>query len=318
MTDWSKLNEALLQQEEFSKLFFDSASLSDKQKEEHLKTLVLALHSESTGIVDAVNYKEHRRQNNPVDTQKILYKSVDAYRYILAILNLWGIDANTFTSALHQKDDFLHYRHMLKDKMWNGQPIVLFDLDDVLADFRSSFCNFVTEDSGVFIDPDSTEYYNVSAFKAHGLSNEYYFRTFMDTHGFLKLGLNSKYHELLKTLKEEGFWIQILTSRPSSNMTAYYDTYSWLKRHDIPADGVAFSAEKFVWLAEQDFYTKARVIAVDDSAKHAAEYVKHGVQTLVPKKTYNSEVSTLRGVHYISDDTDPFPIAVKAVESQLV
>ena len=101
-------------------------------------------------------------------------------------------------------------------------------------------------------------------------------------------------------------------------MTAYYDTFSWLKRHDIPADGVAFSAEKFVWLAEQSFYTKARVIAVDDSAKHAAEYVKHGVPTIVPQKTYNAEVESLKGVHYISDSDDPFPIAVKVSESQLV
>ena len=313
MTDWSKLNEALLQQAEFSKLFFNSDDLSNKQKEEHLKTLVLALHSESTGIVDAVNYKDHRRQSNPVDTQKILYKSVDAYRYILAILNLWGIDATTFTDALHQKDDFLHYRHMLKDKTWNGQPIVLFDLDDVMAEFREAFCNFVTKDSGVFIDPDSTEYYNVSAFKAHGLSNEYYFRTFMDTHGFLSLNLNDKYHKLLTDLKREGFWIQVLTSRPASNMTAYYDTFSWLKRHNIPADGVAFSAEKFVWLAEQHFYSKAKVIAVDDSAKHAAEYVKHGVPTVVPRKPYNAEVASLKDVFYVDDDVDPFERVVELI-----
>jgi len=313
MNDWSKLADALKRQSAFSDLFFQSDQLTDKKKEELLKTFVLALHSEATGIVDAVNYKDHRRVNNPVDIQKILYKCVDAYRYILAMLNLWGIDSETFSNALQQKDDFLHYRHSLKDKVWDGQPIVLFDLDDVLAEFRESFCDYVTKDSGILIDPNSTEYYNVSAFKAHNLSNEYYFRTFMENHGFLGLSLNKKYNKLLRDLKEAGCWIQILTSRPSSNMTAYYDTYSWLKRHDIPADGVAFSPEKFVWLAEQSFYTKAKVIAVDDSAKHAAEYVKHGVPTVVPHKPYNTEVSSLKNIVYVLDNDDALPRALEII-----
>jgi hypothetical protein len=96
-------------------------------------------------------------------------------------------------------------------------------------------------------------------------------------------------------------------------MTAYYDTFSWLKRHNIPADGVAFSAEKFVWLAEQHFYSKARVIAVDDSAKHAAEYVKHGVPTVVPRKPYNAEVASLKDVFYIDNDVDPFERVVEII-----
>lgn len=314
MTDWSKFSDALLRQKDFSDKFFDSNRLTNEQKEDVLKTFVLALHSEATGICEGINYKDHRRHIDPIDLQKILYKSVDAYRYVLAILNLWGIEADTFASALQQKDDFLHYRHALKDNVWSGQPIVLFDLDDVLAEFREKFCKFVTNQSGVFVDPNSKEYYNASVFKENGLSSEHYFRKFIDTHGFLDLNLNDKYHNLLNRLRSAGCWIQIVTARPEKNLTCFYDTYSWLTRHDIPADGVAFSPEKFAWLSSQSFYHEARVVAIDDSAKHAAEYVKHGVPTIVPKKTYNTEVSNLKDVLYVNETQDPFNDIVKMLK----
>jgi len=303
--DWSNLSVALSRQSEFSSLFFDCNNMSVKQKQEMLKTFVLSLHAESTGIADAVNYKDHRMLPDSVDLQKILYKSVDAYRYVLAILNLWGISSSTFESALQQKDEFLHYRNFLSKKTWKGEPIVLFDLDDVLAEFRDEFCKFVTQGSGVFIDPSSNEYYNITTFKNHGLSNENYFRNFVDNHGFLRLGLNSKYFKFMQALKQEGFWVQILTARPSENSSCFYDTYSWLYRNSIPADSVAFAPEKFAWFANQPNYSVAKCFAVDDSAKHSAEYVKHGVPCLVPQKTYNSEVNGLKDIIYVKDDDDP-------------
>lgn len=305
MSDWSDLENALLLQKKFSDLLFSSETMSSFQREEQLKTLALALHSEISGIVDAVNYKDHRRQENPVDVQKILYKSVDAYRYILAILNLWDIDSNSFSTALSQKDDFLHYRYNMSGKTWSGQPVVLFDMDDVLAKFRESFCAWATKECGHFIDPESDEYYNVREFKKHNVNSEHYFKKFMDNHGFLHLERDESYFGLLNHLRDAGYWIQIVTSRPSSNLTCFYDTHSWLFRNGISADGVAFAPEKFVWLTDQKFYSAGKYFAVDDSAKHSAEYAKHGVKVLVPEKTYNQEVRSISNVTYVPKGSNP-------------
>lgn len=315
--DWSNLPDAFLRQEEFSSLFFQKKNLTLNQKQEILKTFVLSLHSEATGICEAINYKDHRLLPDSVDKQQILYKSVDAYRYVLAILNLWELSPEEFSNALRQKDDYLHYRHEISNKAWCNQPVVLFDLDDVLAEFRVEFCDFVTKDSGVLISPDSNEYYNISKFKEHGLSNEYYFKSFVNGHGFLRLKPNNVYVDFLNKLKEMGFWIQILTARPEKDLTCFYDTYSWLHRHGIPADGVAFAPEKFVWAASQTFYSKVNFFAVDDSPKHAAEYVKHGVSVVVPQKPYNSEVANLTNVKYIPDGIDPHKFCKTFIESYL-
>lgn len=308
MTKWSELEFALKEQKRFSDNFFDVEELSDSQKQEMLKTFALSLHSEATGIADAVNYKDHRMIEHPIDTQRILYKSVDVYRYVLAIMNLWGISVSSFASALEQKDDYLHYRHGLSSKKWqSGQPVALFDLDDVIAEFRASFCTFVTQDSGVFIDPEDVEYYSASTFKSNGLDNEGYLKKFVEAHGLLTLGVNDTYMNFMRRLREDGFWIQIVTARHDSNLTVLYDTYSWLRRKEIPADGVAFTPEKFLWLSRQNFYKEhAKVIAIDDSAKHSAEYVKHGVTTIVPQKPYNTEVSSLAGAVYVPSGIKPY------------
>jgi hypothetical protein len=303
--NWSILEEALAAQKVFSDLFFDSSSLTDKQREEQLKTLVLALHSEVTGVAEAVNYKDHRCTDEPIDQSKILYKTVDAYRYILAIMNLWGIDWNNFAAALSQKDDFLHYRHRLAGRSWDGQPVALFDMDDVLANFRKSFCDWSSKKCGHFIDPESDEYYNVREFKKLGISSEGYFKEFMDGHGLAHLERDESYVGLLNHLKTQGYWIQIITSRPSSELTCFYDTYSWLRRNDIEADGVAFAPEKFIWLTKQPFYNSGKHFAVDDSAKHSAEYAKHSVKVLVPEKSYNQEVRGINNVVYVPRGANP-------------
>lgn len=311
MSDWTRLGPALAEQEKFSSIFFDREMLDDASKQEMLKTFVLALHSDATGIVEAVNYKDHRRETHPVDTQTILYKSVDVYRYVLAILNLWGFSEAEFAAALEQKDDYLHYRHEMSLKAWSGQPVVLFDMDDVLAEFRTSFCTYVTSETGVYMDPLCPEYYNSATLKEHGLSGEDYFKSFVDKHGFRDLPRCEPYIALLTRLKEVGYWVQILTARPERSPIAVYDTYSWLRRNSIPADAVAFAPEKFSWLSQQRYFNKTKVFAIDDSAKHAAEYAKHGVTVLVPEKSYNREVAGLDRIVYVPKDEDPLQHVIK-------
>lgn len=316
MIDWTELSAALCQQKTFSDLFFDSEEISVKEKEDILKTFVLSLHSEVTGIAEGVNYKDHRRQSIPIDKQKILYKTVDAYRYLLAILNLQGINSDEFSKALQQKDDFLHYRNNLKNKSWSGQPVILFDLDDVLSEFRTGYYKFILDETGVLLNAEGHEYYNITELKNAGLDNELLFNKFIDNHGFLNLDVNSKWNDVLVRLKEQGYWIQIITARPALNTTVFYDTYSWLVRHQIPADGVSFSFEKFPWLSSQPFYRTGNFIAIDDSSKHAAEYAKHNVVTVVPQKSYNTEVKLLENVIWTPHETDPFSTILEYIKAR--
>ena len=249
---------ALKRQKEFSDLFFSSDLLTTKQKEEITKTFALALHSEITGIASAVNFKNHRQIKNEVDHHKILFKSVDAFRYVLAILNLWEIKPEDFETACESKDLFLHMRHTLEKNAWSGEPVVLVDVDDVLAHFRKSFFDWLRVTKGIDTPVTCPEYYNVSDVLAAGLAPEQVFREFIEDGGFLILEENTSLISAVNKLKDEGYWIHLVTARPSDNLKCYHDSYMWLSQTDLKFDAIEFTGEKFRWLADQEFYKRRK------------------------------------------------------------
>tara|TARA_B100000683_G_C12429960_1_gene531317 strand:- start:167 stop:1126 length:960 start_codon:yes stop_codon:yes gene_type:complete len=286
------LINALNTQREFSNLFFDPESLTEKEKEEITKTFVLSLHTAASDLVSAVNYKDHRQTHHEVDHAKIVYKSVDVFRYMLATLNLWQINPEDFVDACEAKDNFLHMRHTHEGKKRREQQkVVVFDCDDVIAGFRETFNSWLASERGVNVDPESKEYYNTVGVKEAGFEPEAVFRDFISSSGFRKLPVDPKVAEVMNMLRQKGYWIQILTARPSDNLRCYYDTYWWLKMNNIPFDSIGFSGEKFRWLSDQDYYSEGAVVcAIDDSPKHAAELAKHGIRVIVPALPYNEEV----------------------------
>ena len=85
------IENLLKQQEKFSNLFYDKDEMSPKEKEEMLKTLTLAMHSEVTEIVSSCDYKVFDKYNFTFDRDKLVYNSIDVFRYLLAIMNLYEI-----------------------------------------------------------------------------------------------------------------------------------------------------------------------------------------------------------------------------------
>ena len=97
--------------------------------------------------------------------------------------------------------------------------------------------------------------------------------------------------EEVNKLYEKGYWIQLLTARPSDNLKCLYDTYAWAFSSSLKFHELAFSGEKFRWLSDRDYYEKGRVVcAIDDSPKHSLEYAKHGVPVFSPSLPYNTEL----------------------------
>jgi hypothetical protein len=287
-------------QDEFSSLFFDKSEMTEHQKEEMTKSFALALHAEATGLATSVNFKDHRLVKHDIDKNKILYKSVDAFRYLLATLNLWEFNTSDFVGAFWDKDLYLHMRHKMEKNKWNGQPVILVDLDDVLNEFRECFTDWLNEERGIFVSPDSTEYYSTKEVKEAGFLPEGVFQEFIEERQLRYISRNEKMIDVINKLHDEGYWIQIITARPSDNLLCLYDTYHWLHHSGLNFHNLDFSPEKFRWLVQKDFYdADAVVCAIDDSAKHSSEYAKHGIDVLSPVKSYNKELeNTLKVTMY--------------------
>jgi len=295
------LAESLRRQKKYSDLFFDPKNLTIKEREELMKTFALSLHSEISDLVSAVNFKSHRMIDNPVDQNKILYKSVDAFRYILAVLNLWEITSDVFVEACEDKDLFLHRRHLMSERSCKGRSVVIFDIDDVIAEFRMSFNMWLEVKYNIKTNPHDKQYYSASEFKNAEIETETAFDTFILEDGFRNLPINSTAVEAMRMCKAAGYWIQLLTARPRDNLKCFYDTHRWLHEMSIPYDSIDFSPEKFLWLTGQEFYAKGNVVcAIDDSTKHASEYAAHGIPVIVPVKSYNEDTKNVAGITRIN------------------
>lgn len=263
----------------------------EKDKELITQNLALCTHAELSSLVNALNYKHHHGDLGKIDKGSILYESVDVIRYMLAIINVWDISSEEFEEAFKKKDSYLHARKRIDDNPWQGQPVVIVDIDDVLAEFRSSFANWLKVEKNINPNVESNEYYFINALKKSGENPEQIFFDFMAADGFLWLGLVDGCVAFLNELKQRGYWLHMLTARPEDNLMCFYSTYQWLSMHNIPFDDLSFSNEKFRWCAQSKYYDSGAIkFAIDDSPKHAMEYARHGIQVMVPSKSYNEHI----------------------------
>ena len=290
-----KLQDLKEIQKKFSDLFFDEKQMTEEERIERHKVFTLALHSEVSSLSDAVHYKDHRPIASETDRQKILYESIDLLRYNLAILNLWEFSSEEIEDAFDSKNAYLWDRETRGIQNWSGQPVVIFDVDDVIAQFRLGFFKWVEETYNVKFDIEDPSYYVTQP--VGDMTNEEVFMQFIKEGGIRTLEANHNVIESMKKLQNLGVWIHLLTARPSDNLKCLYDTHYWLSEMSIPYNSVSLSSEKYRWLADKPFFRENKIVcAVDDSPKHASEYAQHDIVVFVPKRSYNTDVWDVENV----------------------
>ena len=268
------------------------SDLSQQQKEVHTQQLALCAHAELSSLVNATNFKKHHGSLEKVDRDNILYESIDILRYVQAIQNVWNISSEEIETAFVAKDAYLNARERIKRNEWQGQPVAIVDMDDVLVDFRRCFANWLNEEYGILPDVESNEYYFITALSKIDVNPEEVFANFIAKDGFAKLQPNVGAKYFIDELKNRGYWIQILTARPEEDLRCMYNTYQWLEKYNFRYDDIAFSSEKFRWCAKSKYYdSRSIAFAIDDSPKHASEYAKHGIRVKVPVKSYNKSIN---------------------------
>lgn len=276
-----------------NKIVGPANQLTQELKEKITQENVLCAHAELSALVNATNYKNHHSHSEPLANRKtVLYEAVDVIRYMMATLNTWEITDGEFEKAFDKKDIYLNKHYEFQQKKWEGQPVAIVDIDDVLANFREGFASWLFNNFGVKPDVNSKEYYFISALSQINLNSETVFKMFLDDEGFESLHRNSDSVRILNRLKKEGYWIHLLTARPEEELQCLYDTYYWIVEQEIPCDAISFSPEKFRWCAKSKYYDSGAIkFAIDDAPKHAEDYAKHGIKCLVPFKSYNDHLN---------------------------
>jgi|TARA_R110000751_G_scaffold18356_3_gene55966 hypothetical protein len=275
-------------QAKYNKIKFGKLE-SDDRKREISKDLALNAYNSINKMI-----KKMRVENGLPHEDDLIFSSIDVLRYVMSMLNLWDIDPKDVANAFLVKDIFLDLDHKTNTKKWTGQPVAIVDIDDVLAEFRQPFADFLKEKYGVVADVESPQYFFVEEIlnSSKNLNPEKVFESFVNERKFRCLPLIEGAQEFLEDLRAKGYWIQLLTARPKKNLKIFYDTYSWLSSTGLPFDKVDFSPEKLRWCMNSEYYNSGAIsFAVDDSPKHALEYAKHGICVKVPTKSYNNSIN---------------------------
>jgi len=311
MKEFKTLQGILSAQRSFGELL-DQFGRDDERKLELTKTLLLSLHNEVGQLTNSINFRHHT-EDRFINRNKMLFESVDVVRYITAVLNTWDFSSEDFEAAMQLRDSQLNIRHRLLSRKWSGEPVVIVDVDDVVADFRTKFYEWL-ESKGVKTNLHGKEYYNTDAILQAGIDPTNVFEDFISAGGMMELEPLVWLRDELNAMRKRGFWIQILTARPQENPMCECATYAWLERHGFEVDGIGFSPEKYRWLTQQDYFLKGKVVfAMDDSPKHALEYASHGIRVLSPQKTYNEQLVNVKNID-IYDTHQDFLNAVNNLE----
>ena len=286
-------------QKEYNNKIFGDVPMTEWRRDRCTQELALCAHAEISSLVSATKYKKHHKNqiDQKPDMGRILFESVDIVRYVMAIMNLWNINDVDFENAFKRKDVYLNARKRIEKNEWAGEPVAIIDMDDVIVDFRKGFSKWLEENYQVNADVESKEYYFIDALREKDLNPEITFLEFVADNGFASLQPVNRAREFLLDLKDQGYWIHILTARPDDNLYCLYDTYYWLEKNNMHFDDISFSTEKFRWCAQSKYYDSNSIkFAIDDSPKHALDYTKHGMKCYVPEKSYNEEVWNSSGI----------------------
>ena len=171
------MKDLLKIQQKYNRAVFGNGPKTSLQLERHTQELALCAHAEISSLVGATRYRKHHIKNNDPgcgpNESTILYESVDVIRYIMAIMNLWNIDTDKFETAFRKKDTYLNIRKRIDDNPWlPGMPVVIIDMDDVIAEFRSGFADWLSDEKDIHPDISSREYYFIDALKESGRNPE--------------------------------------------------------------------------------------------------------------------------------------------------
>ena len=241
-------------QESFNKNFVDLDNLDFDKKQEMTKEYVLHMLSEANSLLDGVNWKLHHKKELSVKRSDLILEMIDVWKYLLSIALVWNVTPEEFSQAFDEKSSLVEQRYLQEFTTLDGREIVVCDIDGVLGDYPFTFLEFVrTQEEVRYGEPplfSSTHVHTLDLYKylegEVSSSNLKYYKHFYRESGMIRHeNVVKGAVEFLKALREKGYYIVLLTSRPfDTYKSLYLDTYTWLVSHGLEFDALLNDSKK--------------------------------------------------------------------------
>lgn len=290
------LNKVWDRQKRFSKNFFDTTRMSQKEREFFLKDLILHLQSETVELLDTVKWKSHRNETKNFDRRKLVEELVDVFKYWLDIAVLYDVSPEEFLNAFDSKSSVVEqrYKQEFENSSIKCADVAVIDLDGVIADYPRFFYEFVEgETKKKFTDEEKESINTINICMQHGLNPKQVvelkrkYRTCGVKAKIPMLDLTT--NEALTRLKSHGWHIVILSSRPNDKYPEIYsDTLKFLNAHHIAFDTLLFDSDKSTKIVTDIPNVK---LVVDDSPTYvkALKQVLPDAKVFLYRRTHNKD-----------------------------
>ena len=231
--------------------------LSDEQKIKYTKDYIEYLHAELVEVLNNVPWKKHR-YTGKTDRHALVEELIDVQKFLWGLMSIWEVDEEEFAEVYKNKTLVVEQRfkqeHVFKKELSDTEKIAVIDIDDVIANWRQGFSDWVTDNYT----------YNTTEFAPNTALREL-LKVEARQNGIMRtLKLKEGVLDGLGKLNQAGYLIVFLTARPVSECPRLItDTIVWLAEHNLPSSYVYFSdANKHIFI--MDNFPNAKVLFDDD------------------------------------------------------
>jgi hypothetical protein len=269
----------MVQQKDFN---LDPAVMNDFRRIDVAKDMILGLHEEVVKLASyACHYKAHVLRSDEIRIGSVADAVADVVKYSFVLAQLFGINEIELYDAYMRKTDVVADKARgERVKFISGMPVLIFDLDNVIADLTCWDNNIRSAKTGTVDGKKKNMVEYLESMK----------REFYTEGGFTRISEICGARDGLKELKRRGWCIVIISARPVwQYKQVYSDTVRWLREKDIAYDLLLFNKDKAEAIYEKIFPAVPAYL-VEDRIKHVLEVAELDIPVLVMSYPHNAEL----------------------------
>ena len=279
----------------------DVRQIQDRSEAEWMETYILGMMSELGDLLKEMNWKRHRLRSSEDFGPNVPEELVDITKYVYSMWILMGYTPEEMLQRTYLKGTYLaslfrqNFFQEVKDK------VVIFDLDDVLANLRKTLAGYFSDKFELpAISTDSF----INGVEIHldlegGWKADEYRRvknTFEKEGGYRTVEPLLPIKPMFDSLWGRGYSIAVYTARP---VTAFkrirWDTFLWFEDQGAQPDLLEFGSEDRIRTGCKLQSEGRFVVLVEDNPELARRAHNSGLQVIVPRTGYNQGISNFKG-----------------------
>jgi hypothetical protein len=258
------------------------AELTDNERIGESRSYVLSAYTELSELLETMNWKRHREDNIEFDKRLLLEEAVDVQKYLIGLLQQWGITEEEFQQAFKEKSEVVEFRWRQekgggKTGLTSAKKIALVDIDGVLNTYPQCFYDWVEQQlTGRYkFFGSSLDGWCTDPIKRARLKHEYRQARYKQT-----LPIRKGAQILLSTLMALGYYVVIVTNWPVKKYPyIVYDTLYWLEMSQLMYDYLYFADREDKMVFVKDILPKVSLV-IDDKPKILEGFTRQGIKTI--------------------------------------